>query len=441
MRICDLVPSFLFVVSCTTAAAAQEVTPERLARLEADLHAERTRNDAQARRIEELELTLVQVISAQDTARAEAADRSQLDRQIEEIVARRLPVTSPGDAAAPLFTVNGQGRFVVRAFDDDVISTDESFELEHLILYMELRPDERWRLRLSPGVSHQGAVYVLEAFAGWKPWEWMEIQGGRFLVPFNGTHAWAFASDSFLEPYLAENSPQPFLYAPWWDEGVMVSGNVPFGSEGEHAFYYAGYALNGFDALGLAGVHKRNIGDNNENKTLGGRVSATFRLGVSTRLVAGAAGLTGKYDAFDELAFYAVEGDVEFQTGPFSVYFEAFHRPTEIEGGVVENPAATVQEVSRLTGFKLRPSFRFAEIFTLFAQLDHLFVRQPPRTGGRFSVFDLGDEEFRIRTAVAGLKMDVAAHFRIVIEAGVFDRDSDLGDDIPFVALSFFTFF
>lgn len=421
---------------------AQTDPGQRLTEMERALETERNRNDAQARRIEELELTIASLVAHQDQIRAEAVTSAALESEVEAAIGRQLPTrTSKSASGRDLVTFSGQGRFVIRAFDGDEISTDQSFEVEHLILQIQANLDDQWRLKLTPGSSHTGAVFILEAYAGYKPFDFLEIQAGRFLVPFNGVHAWAYPSDSFLEPYLAENAPRPFLYPPWWDEGVMVSGNIPFGTEGEHQFYYAAYVINGFDALGLDGVHKRTIGDNNENKTLGARLSATFRLGEATRLVIGAAGLTGKYDSFDDLRFFALEADVEFQTGPFSIYLEAFHRPTEVEAGVAENPAAEVIDVSRLTGFKVRPQWRFLEGFTLFAQFDHLMVRQPERTNGLFSVFALDDESFGISTLDVGVKIDVGAHFRVVIEGGIFDRDHDLGDDIRFVALSLYSWF
>ncbi len=77
----------------------------------------------------------------------------------------------------------------------------------------------------------------------------------------------------------------------------------------------------------------------------------------------------------------------------------------------------------------------------MFAQLDFLRVRQPERQGNRFSVFDLSDEEFAIRTGIVGLEVELTAHSRLRLEAGIFDRDRDLGKDIPFLALSLFTSF
>jgi hypothetical protein len=282
---------------------------------------------------------------------------------------------------------------------------------------------------------------MLETYGAYAVAPELEVWGGRFLIPFTGIHSWAFTSDSFIEPYLGENSPKPFLYAPYWDEGILATGRIPFGCHDQHELWYAGFVINGFDALGMDGIHKRTIGDNNENKTLGGRVSATFRLGDETSLAIGAAGLTGKYDAFDELSFYAYEADVEFVSGPFSIYLEAFQRPTEIAGGVIENPAAFITEVARLSGLKVRPSVKLGSGITLFAQLDHLQVRQPPRFFGEFSVLELDDETFTIRTGVLGIKIDVSPHVRFVIEGGIFDRDPDLGPDIRYVAFSTWCYF
>ncbi len=429
----------LIGVACLAAgmAVGQDVTPERVQALENALRAERERNDAQARRIEELELTLVSVLAAQsEEVRAKEVE-AEVERVIGSAIESRLRDIAPaGKKTRGLFNVSGQMRFVTRFFGGPAISTDQSFELEHLIVQMTAQLDEQFSLKFSPGVSHQGGVFVLEAYGTYAFAPWAELSAGRFLVPFTGTHAWAFPSDSFIEPYLAENSPKPFLYSPYWDEGLILRGRVPFGSEGEHQLYYAAYALNGFDAQGLDGIHKRNIGDNNTNKTLGGRVSATFRLGDETHVAVGVAGLTGKYDAFDRLAFYALEADVEVASGPASLYMEVFYRPAEIAGTVLENPAVNFVDVAYLSGAKVRPAFKIADDLTLFAQLDYLQVRQPPRAGGQFSVLELENEGYVIMTGVIGLRFDVTPNLRLILEGGLFDRDDDLGDDIRFLALS-----
>ncbi len=432
----------VLLLLCSLVSLRGQDPADRLSALEVRLESESKRNDAQARRIEELELTLATVLTENEDLRVQLeANDQRLGIEIRRLTEERAPAASLDRRAQDRFRLHGQGRVVVRAFGGDDISTDQSFEIEHLILYMDLEVDEGFRLRLSPGISHDGGVYVLEAFAAYEPFESHELVAGRFLVPFSGTHAWAFPSDSFIEPFLAENSPSPFLYTPWWDEGLMATGRLSYGSEGEHELFYAGYLVNGFDALGLAGIHKRTIGDNNENKTLGARASTTLRLGETTKLTLGAAGLYGKYDAEDDLGFSAFEVDVEFRTGDLSLYLEAFARDAEIVAAVLENPAASVQEVARTQGLKFRPRYRLLEGLSVFAQLDFLRVRQPERQGNRFSVFDLSDEEFAIRTGIVGLEVELTAHSRLRLEAGIFDRDRDLGKDIPFLALSLFTSF
>ncbi len=435
---------WLLAWSCTFVGSllAQDPTADRIKALEDALRAERDRNDSQAKRLQELELTLSSVLSAQaDEARGEKLEQ-EIQRVIDETVDERISsLRSAGSGDSTKLSISGQMRFVARFFSGASVSTDTSFELEHLIIQMNLRLDDHFRVKLSPGASHDGAIYALEAYGAYAFAPWLEVQGGRFLVPFNGVHAWAFPSDSFFEPYSRENSPKPFLYPPWWDEGAMVSGRIPFGPEDEHELFYAGYVINGFDEQGLDGIHKRTIGDNNKNKTLGGRVSGTFRLGDETQVTVGAAGMTGKYDAFDRRSFYAAEGDLEFSSGPFSVYVEAFYRPSEISGTVVENPAATVVDVAYMSGFKLRPQIRILPELAFFVQLDQLVVRQPPRSFGKFSVLELDNESFAIQTAVAGLKYDVTPHLRLMIEAGQFFRDSDLGPDIRYLAFSTLFYF
>jgi hypothetical protein len=419
---------------------AQEVTPERVRTLEEALTAERARNDAQAQRIEELELTLASVVTAQADESRQAALVQQIEKLGSTFDEKLAQIRTRRDESDGV-SVSGQMRFVLRFFDGADISTDRSFEIEHLIIQINLQLEEKVRVKLSPGISHQGAVYMLEAYGAYAAAPGLEVWGGRFLVPFNGIHAWAFPSDSFIEPYLPENAPKPFFYSPYWDEGLLGTGRFSFGCRDEHEFWYAAYVINGLDPLGMIGIHKTNIGDNNDNKTIGGRASATFRLGEQTTLAIGVAGMSGKYDNDDRDAFYAVEADAELVSGPFSVYLEAFARPAEITGTVVENPMAVITEVSHLFGFKLRPQLRIRPDLAIFAQLDHLEVRQPPRMGGQFSVLSLNDESFAISTAVLGIKYDVTPHLRLQVEAGIFDRDSDIGPDIRYFAVSMLTYF
>lgn len=423
------------------AGRGQGPTLDQVRDLERRLATERQKNEQQAQRIEELELTVVSILATQD-ARDEAAQAARLEALVDEKVAAGIAGLAPrqADSRSP-FRISGRGRFVTRVFSDDTISTDRSFELEHLILQVSADVGDGLSLHFTPAASHRGGLFIIEAHAAYQATDWLEITAGRFLVPFNGTHAWAFPSDSFIEPYLPENAPKPFMYAPWWDEGVMASGGLSFGAEEEHRFWYAAYVINGFDEAGLQGIHKRNIGDNNDNKTLGGRVSVTLSLGEDATLALGAAVLYGKYDAFDDLEFFAVEADLEFATGPFSLYLEVFHLPQEIQAPVAENPAFRHLDVARTTGVKVRPRVRVLDGLTLFAQADWLLVDQPRRTNGQFSVMALDDERFEIRRFVFGARIDLTSHLVLELEAGIFDRDAELGEDIRYLSASFLFWF
>ncbi len=427
----------LFAALLAPKVHAQESTEDRVAALERALTEERAKSEAQAERLKDLELSLAHLRGQQEAAVLAAVDQASLEAEIEK--ASNLIRESLRHDFAPepsRFSFRGQGRFVMRAFDGDSISTDQSFEIEHLLLQVTARLEDDLRVILTPGVSHSGSVAMLEAAVEYDVSDALTIVGGRFLVPFNGVHAWAYPSDSFIEPYQVENAPRPFMYTPFWDEGILAKGDLSFGAEGEHRFAYSAYVINGYSAEGLAGFHKRTIGDNNQNKTLGARISGTFRLDDATTLAVGLAGQIGKSDVDDERDFTSAEFDVDFTSGPFSLYGEAFHLAAEYEAGVLESPGATIVEVSRLSGIKLRPQWRLDDTFTLFAQADHLWVRQAPRSGGLLSVFDLEDEETAITTVIAGVKIDLSAWLKLRIEGGAFLRDDDLGADIPFVSLS-----
>ena len=416
--------------------AVDEAFNERLRALEAELRQERSRNDAQQDRIRELELTIESLLAG----RGAGAPPSEIERAVDDYLAKRAgaPAPVPAEPRDERFSIRSYGRFVVRFFGAGDISTDQSVELEHLVVDFRVDLTDAFTMHFVPGVSHDGNIALIELYGDYRFDPRFEIRAGRFIIPFSGIHAWAYPSDSFLEPYLAENSPRPFLYGPWWDEGVMASGRFVFGAEDQHAVGYHLYAINGFDRLGLDGVHKRTIGDNNRHKTVGGRVTLDVRLGDETQLSFGVSGLTGTYDIDDDLHFYAIEGDVELATGPFRLYLEVFHRPAEVEAAVVEAPTSTLVRVTRLSGVKLRPEVRIGSSTTIFAQLDYLTVHQAPRTAGRWSLADASREDFVVKTGLVGVRFDLTRHLSLRVEGGVFARDRDLGDDIEFFAVNWF---
>jgi opacity protein-like surface antigen len=215
----------------------------------------------------------------------------------------------------------------------------------------------------------------------------------------------------------------------------MARGRVQIGESGHDNFGYVLYVTNGFDRSGLDGIHKRNIGDNNENKTIGGRLSFDSSLGAADVRI-GVSFLWGKYDDLNRLGFWGIEADVELVLGDVSLYVEVFHRPFEIEATVAENPMVIVGDVARLSGFKIRPSLNVTDRLRLFAQLDALRLRQPRLTNGSFSVFDLGDTTFTIWAYVLGAEYALSDHVSTTLEFGLFDLKSGLGDDISYLAVT-----
>ncbi len=432
------IATLLALLSVGALTAQEGNTEARIKELEARLLEERQRNARQEERIKELELSLASVLSTQAETHA-AIETSRLEGLVDEMLDARAPAADRGGRR--LFDVAGAMRISFRSFKGDTISTDESVELEHVLVRFTVRPDDRLTLQMTPAASHEGDVYLVETLGRYEMTDGMDLTVGRFVAPFNGFHAWAFPSDSFVEPYAGENSPKPFLYAPWWDEGLMLSGSVAFGDDDQHVFDYSGWVVNGMNRAGLDGVHKVAFGDNNHNKTVGGRAAASFRLGDDSLLTLGVGAMGGKYDAFDRLDFWAITADMELRVGPFDVYMEYFHRPVEISAQVAENPAVTLVEPSRLSGAKLKLSYRLMPDMTVFVYADRLWVRQPPRTGGQFSVFALDPETFSIQTYVVGLRYDFTANIRGIFELGYFEKDAVLGDDLPFAAISLVFYF
>ena len=425
--------TLLLGLSATT-LVGQTTLEERVRNLESELATQKNLNQAQANRIQELELSLVSVLDEQSN-QSMGPDARETDRLISQRIAEleeSLKQPKPRRSSLRLY---GQSRFVYRAFSGEEISTDHSFELEHMLISMDLTLSDDFALRFTPGVSHSGGVFILEAYGDAKLAEWLTIRLGRFLVPFNGVHGWAFPSDSFIEPFLPENAPDPFFYAPYWDEGLMLTGDFALNEEGSDRLWYGIYAINGLDRQGLAGFHKRNIGDNNENKTLGSRVSLSLSLNSDATLSIGGGVLTGRYDSEDRHDFFALEGDLELRWGDFRIYAEVMYREHELPSSVIENPSTQFVDVSRLLGFKLRPKLRFADGWTVWLQLDYLQVSQAPRMSNQVSAFRLKSETFAIRTAILGLQYEITSNLRVTAELGILLRDDELGDDIKFLAI------
>ena len=426
-------------------SAAQGSLNERVARLERELALERERNDrhqaqalAQKQRIRELELTCVSLRETIDVVQSEP----QLEEAVQSLIDRQLAKSrlSPS-AAGPSWSVRGRSRLAFRSFGGHSISNDQSIEVEHFILSIDIPLGESSSVHLAPGLSHSGAFFLIAGYVESEVSDWLSLRAGRFLIPFGGIHAWAFPSDTFIEPFLGDNNPRPFMYAPYWDEGLMAKGRIALDEAAGIHLSYSAYLVNGYDTIGLEGIHKRSLGDNNENKTVGGRIAIDLPLSEDVDLSVGSSFTTGKHDADDRLSFFAIGGDLELRAGPFSLYMEIFHRPREIEAKVAENPAATLREVSRLTGIKLRPRYQFNDDLAIYAQADWLRVRQPPRNAGQFSVFHLDDESFTIRSYLFGIEYALRERVLLNLEFGYFDRDRDLGADIPYFSASITTSF
>jgi hypothetical protein len=104
------------------------------------------------------------------------------------------------------------------------------------------------------------------------------------------------------------------LPAPWVDNGVEVNGTDFFGSQSQ--VDYAVYAVMGpranagaFDIDFIQG-HTPYYIDNNSRPSLGGRLAASFGLGVASSLSLGASGMYGTYDPDNKLDFLIAGGDL-----------------------------------------------------------------------------------------------------------------------------------
>ncbi len=129
------------------------------------------------------------------------------------------------------------------------------------------------------------------------------------------------------------------LPAPWVDNGVEVNGSHFFGKVAQ--LDYAAYAINGpkGDATGddfdfkESRSPERYYGDNNNEPTVGGRVSGTIDFAEGAILTVGGSMMVGHYDPKAQLGFSIYGTDASLQLGRLVLRSEYLRRRTEVAIG------------------------------------------------------------------------------------------------------------
>lgn len=127
------------------------------------------------------------------------------------------------------------------------------------------------------------------------------------------------------------------LPSPFPDNGLEVNGTHWFGSKVQ--LDYAVYAVSGFKAengaadLDFLQSRTGNLYyvDNNSRPTVGGRISATARLGKNADASLGASGMYGTLDPQNRLAYAIYGADLSFRFGKTNLRFEYLARREQLD--------------------------------------------------------------------------------------------------------------
>lgn len=161
-------------------------------------------------------------------------------------------------------------------------------------------------------------VEAQEAWLGYRPSEAFHLKLGMYLVPF-GTYNTASRpyQTPFVQPPLAQASLYP---ESWRDLGAMVEGKMG-------VFRYSVYLGNGLREDIDLGAGQQ-FGDNNSNKSLGGRLAFTLSRGFDV----GLSYYRGKLDNANSRNLVLEGADISWNTRAFRVLYE-YGR------GLIDNPS------------------------------------------------------------------------------------------------------
>jgi hypothetical protein len=226
------------------------------------------------------------------------------------------------------------------------------------------------------------------------------------------------------------------LPAPWVDNGVEVNGSHFFGTVAQ--LDYAAYAINGpkGDATGddldfkQSRSPERYYGDNNNEPSLGGRVSGTIDFPGGAIVTLGGSMMAGHYDPKAQLGFSIYGTDLSLQIGRLVVRSEYLRRRTEVALG--EDPATRFKygpgPNARYSDFVIKDGFD-AEAELKLAKLSLIGRWDGLRRIGNV----LANSELRSRSAIlrytAGIAYKISGALRLKTSVEWYDF-SDFEDEL-----------
>lgn len=305
---------------------------------------------------------------AQGTASSPAA-AAQSPSAEQSFTERLQPTTTLAERAAAILdrtTIGGYAEhdFIVGKGDHSTFRNHRYviFVYSHISERISTATEIEFEFAGSPlkrnGQLGAGEVLLEFSVVDLKFAEWLTFRAGVILVPMGSYNLRHDApAQELAERPIAYTTVLPTT---WFESGAGFLGDFDVGN---WRFSYEVYAVNGldariFDGVGLRGARGSHLEDNNTDKAIVGRLSASPFLGLE----AGLSGYTGAYD-LEGRRVNMINADVFWRLGAWDLtgeYVRAFIDPGFVQGFPEGSPANTRQRVPvGMSGFYAQANYRF----------------------------------------------------------------------------------
>lgn len=289
--------------------------------------------------------------------------------------------------------------------------------------------------KLSASLGRRGSAYIEACFThprvgtqaeqAWVEYnasDYLNLQGGRILVPFG---LWNLIHDvydhptiSYPLPYVGHEEtevellggPAPIVSTGYSDIGAMLYGSVWV--SGNDQVWYGGYAVNGrFGTRDIEWLDLwNNQEDNNSNKALGGRI--VYSRGDNLSL--GVSGQAGRFDPDNRL---------RYRFGGVDLYYRFANR-YNLRAEWIRNPVDSTVRGFTKTGWYVMFDFPFSRDYQFVAMVSGL-RRSPAQRIENLTAYTIGVN----RRLTSNLKLKTELNY---LRLGNFIGDPDNEDDARF---------
>lgn len=157
-----------------------------------------------------------------------------------------------------------------------------------------------------------GGISLERAWADWTPKDYLSFRAGKFFTPFG-----IWNVDHGLPVLLSPKVPNLLRMIPNTQVGAMIYGKMYFAHSD---LEYSLYVSNG-EGFGLGREALAENQENNDDKSIGGRLSLKFQTNIFKELSIGTSGYYGKQTLDSAFVFFK---DPEFVMGPNGPVFAGF---------------------------------------------------------------------------------------------------------------------